>query len=389
MEWLDRWLDGNESQLVDLRRALHAHPELGRTEAATTAAVAERLRLAGLEPRLLPGPSGLWCDLGQGVAPVLALRADLDALPLPDTKDVAYRSTVGGVCHACGHDVHTSVLVGAGLALSEVPGELPGRVRLIFQPAEELTPGGALDVLAAGCVDDVEAIVALHCDPHLDTGRVGLRVGPLTAATDTVEIRVSGPGGHTARPHLSVDVVDVLGRLATGLPALLSRRVDPRSCLSLVWGVVTAGVAANAIPSEGVLRGTLRVLDRSAWEAAPALIESLARSIAQGSGAGIEVSYRRGVPPVVNDQEVLAWVAAGVEATLGSSALAGTEVSMGGEDFAWYLEKRPGAMARLGTRVAGGPDLELHRGSFDIDERAIAVGVRTLVGTVLARFDLL
>ncbi len=150
--------------------------------------------------QLLSGRSGLWCAIepvGQGEGPIVALRADLDALPLPDTKDVTYRSTVAEVCHACGYDVQTAVLVGAGLALTHVPSGLPSKVRLIFQAAEELTPGGALDVLGAGCLEGVESIVGLHCDPHLDTGLVGLRTGPLTAAADSVEIRVSGPGGHS------------------------------------------------------------------------------------------------------------------------------------------------------------------------------------------------
>jgi amidohydrolase len=320
---------------------------------------------------------------------MVALRADLDALPLGDTKDVTYRSTVAGVCHACGHDVHTAVLVGAGLALTHVPGGLPGRVRLIFQPAEELTPGGALDVLAAGCLERVDRIVGLHCDPQLDTGLIGLRVGPLTAAADSVEIRVAGPGGHSARPHLSVDLVDVLGRLATELPAMLSRRVDPRACLSLVWGVVAAGTAANVIPTEGVLRGTLRVVDPEIWEMAPKMIQSLVTTIAQGAGARVEMSYQRGAPPVVNDQATVERVTAGVEATLGASALVESELSMGAEDFAWYLQDRPGVLGRLGVRIAGGPELDLHQGCFDVDERAIAVGVRAFVGTVLAMFQLL
>lgn len=389
IDWLECWLASHQESLVALRRSLHAHPELGWAETATTAAVAQRLEAAGLEPQLLPGASGLWCDVGSGPGPVLALRADLDALPLSDEKDVGYRSTVPGVCHACGHDVHTAVLVGTGLALARAPGGLPGRVRLVFQPAEEIMPGGALAVLAAGGLAGAASIVGLHCDPGLDTGRVGLRAGALTAASDLVEIRVSGPGGHTARPHLSVDVVHAVGRLITELPGLLSRRVDPRACMSLVWGAVSAGTVANAMASEAVLQGTLRVLDRQAWEMAPGLVEALALAVAEGSGAGIEVAYQRGVPPVVNDPAVLEWVRAGVEATSGPGAVAGTELSMGGEDFAWYLERRPGALVRLGVRRAGGPEVDLHQGGFDVDEAAIAVGVRTLVGTTLAAFSLI
>ena len=383
---LDSYLTAAEPDLIGVRRQLHAHPELGRAEYATTALVASRLQAAGLAPRTLPGGTGLICDIGSGDGPPVALRADLDALPLVDEKDVPYRSTVAGVSHACGHDVHTTALLGAGLALAEMAraGSLPGRVRLLFQPAEELTPGGALDVMNAGGLAGVHSIFALHCDPKAEVGRLGVLAGPITAAADQIEVVVTGEGGHTARPHLTADVVFALGEVVTRVPALLSRRVDPRAGLSLVWGQLAAGTAPNVIPQSGIARGTVRVLDHDAWTGAPELLRELVEAVVAPTGARVEISYRRGVPPVVNDDACAALMARAAESVLGPGSVSSTEQSLGGEDFAWYLETVPGALGRLGTC---GPDAapgDLHRGSFDVDERAIAAGVRVFVATALA-----
>jgi amidohydrolase len=367
-------------ELVAFRRDIHAHPELGRNELRTTAAVAGHLVAVGLEPRVLPGGAGLICDIGRSTGPMIALRADLDALPLPDDKDVPYRSTVAGACHACGHDVHTTMVLGAGVQLALR--ELPGRVRLIFQPAEEMTPGGALDVIAAGGLDDVRAIFALHCDPKVEVGRVGVRTGPITGASDMVEVRLSGPGGHTARPHLTADLVYAVARVVSGLPGLLSRRVDPRAGLSLVFGQVWGGSAANAIPQSAGARGTLRTLDQDAWHAAPQLVEELVGALVGPLGAHYEVEYSRGVPPVVNDARATAVITAAAATALGPECVEPTPQSLGGEDFAWYLQRVPGSLARLGVRMTDN-DVDLHAGSFDVDERCLEIGVRLLVQTAL------
>ena len=204
---LSAFLATHNPELIHLRRHLHAHPELGKAERQTTALVARRLEAVGLRPRLLSTGTGLICDIGHGDGPTVALRADLDALPLHDEKDVPYRSTVPGVCHACGHDVHTTILLGVGLALAQHADRLPGRVRLVFQPAEECLPGGSIDVIGDRVLEGVSAIFALHCAPKLEVGRLGIRVGAITAASDLVEVHLSGPGGHTARPHLTADLV--------------------------------------------------------------------------------------------------------------------------------------------------------------------------------------
>jgi amidohydrolase len=384
---LDAFMAGHESELIDFRRDLHAHPEVGYHEHRTTRRVALRLAAAGLRPVTLPKGTGLVADIGDPSAtgPVIALRADLDALPISDEKNVPHRSTVPNACHACGHDVHTTILLGAGLFLARraAAGRLPGRVRLIFQPAEEV-PGGALDVLAAGGIASVDRIFALHCDPRLDVGKIGTRSGPITAACDKITVRVTGPGGHTARPHLTADLVFALGKIITELPAALSRRVDPRSSLSLVWGRVSAGTAANAIPDDGVVEGTVRCLDDQAWHQAPDLLKALLESVASAYGVLAELTYTRNVPPTVNESVSTAMIDAAAERVLGPDATTPAPQSLGGEDFAWYLESVPGALCRLGTRRPGSDDdFDIHQPAFDVDERAIGVGVRLMAATAL------
>ena len=381
----DRWLAEHSGELVAARRWLHAHPELGRQEHGTTAFLCERLEAAGLKPQVLKGGTGVVCDVGTGQGPTVVLRADIDALPLPDEKDVSYRSTVPGVCHACGHDVHTAVVLGTGLALAEVADRLDGTVRLLFQHAEELMPGGALDVLDEGLLDGVSSAFALHCDPALEVGRVGLKSGAITAASDDLTVRLTGPGGHTSRPHNTVDLVHALAVVATGLPDALSRLVDPRAGLCLVWGSVAAGVAPNAIPREGQLHGTLRMLDKDAWHGAPDMVHRLVDGLVAPYGARAHVTYNRGVPPVVNDASATALMAAAVRSALGAGAAVPTTQSLGGEDFAWCLEKVPGALGRLGVKAPGrSSSYDLHQGAFDVDEEALPTGVRVMTAVGMA-----
>jgi amidohydrolase len=375
---VDDWVRDHASQLISTRRHLHAHPELAFAEFETTSFLEQRLR--GLNPRRLPTGTGLVVDVGSG-EPVVVLRADIDALPIPDLKDVPYASTKEGLCHACGHDVHTTVVLGVALAMAELD-QLPGRVRCVFQPAEEILPGGATDVVAAGVLDGASRAFALHCDPSVPAGKVGLRAGAITAACDRMDVSLMGPGGHTARPQLTVDLVDALGRVITEVPALLSRQVDPRAGMSLVWGAVNAGIAANAIPQRGHLRGTVRVLDREAWNGAEDLIRALVERVAATTGAQVDVDYVRGVPPVVNDPRAVALLRAAALETVGTENVVLSPQSMGGEDFGWFADVLPIALARLGTH-GGGPPLDLHRGTFDVDERAIGIGVRLLARAVL------
>ncbi|GAB3295890.1 M20 family metallopeptidase [Parasphingorhabdus pacifica] len=385
--WLDAWLDENAQRVVEWRRHLHAYPELSRAEHRTTALLFDKLTEIGLRPRTLPGGTGLICDIGpeaHQAKRTIALRADIDALPLTEATGLPFASTVEGAAHACGHDAHTAILLGAAMALSTAP-HLPGRIRLIFQPAEEVMPGGALDVLAAGGLDGVERIFGLHCDPRLPVGRVGTKVGPITSASDLLELRLTSPGGHTSRPHLTADLVHALGTVATGLPTLLSRRVDPRTGTVLVWGAVHAGEAPNAIPQSGVLSGTLRTGDRGTWAELEPLVHELVEGLLAPLGVGFDLHHRRGVPPVVNDADSTELMRAGIEEGLGEHASTSTPQSSGGEDFGWYLEHVPGSFGRLGVRSSSeGRVKDLHQPTFQLDERALHAGVRVMVHTAMA-----
>ncbi len=388
---LDAFLAGHEAELIDFRHDLHAHPEIGFHEHRTTRRIALRLAAAGLRPSILPKGTGLLADIGSGLAdePVIALRADIDALPLSDEKNVPYRSVIPGACHACGHDVHTTIGVGAGLFLARAAaaGALPGKVRLIFQPAEEV-PGGAIEVLSAGGLASVDRVFALHCDPRLDLGKIGTRSGAITAACDKILVKVTGPGGHTARPHLTADLVYALGKIVTELPSALSRRVDPRSSLSLVWGRVSAGTAANAIPDDGIAEGTIRCLDDEAWHAAPDLLKALLESVASAYGVVANLTYQRNVPPTVNDAVSTAMIEAAADRVLGPDSVTAAPQSLGGEDFAWYLESIPGSLCRLGTRTPGSSDdFDIHQARFDVDERAIGLGVKLMAATALTAMN--
>ncbi len=377
---VESWLASNYDELVGWRRHIHRHPELGRQEYATTTFVAEKLTDAGLKPEIMPGGTGLVCDMGPEHRPRIALRADMDALPMTERTDAPYSSTVPGVAHACGHDAHTAILLGTALALTALP-ELPVAVRLIFQPAEELMPGGAIDAIAAGALTGVSRIFAMHCDPRLDVGRVAITPGPITSAADWVEITLHSPGGHTSRPHLTTDLVYGLGALITGLPGVLSRRVDPRTSTVMVWGAVNAGQAANAIPQSGTLSGTIRTADRETWLSLESIVRETISGLLAPLGIEHSLQYRRGVPPVVNEETSTRIFTHAIEA-VSPDALAETRQSGGGEDFSWYLEEVPGAMARLGVWGGRGPQLDLHQPNFDLDERSLGVGVRVLANIV-------
>jgi amidohydrolase len=376
-----------ESELIAFRRDVHAHPELSGAETRTTARVAARLTAAGIAVRRLTD-TGLVADIGAtDPAYRVALRADLDALPVSERTGLEFASQSVGACHACGHDVHIAAVLGAGLALQKHAEFLAAQglgVRLIFQPAEEIMPGGALRVIEQGGIAGVDAIYTVHCDPTLDVGRVGLRAGPVTSAADAITVTLSGRGGHTARPHLTQDLTYALAKVITDVPAALSRRIDPRAGLALVWGTVHSGSAENVIPSTGFVGGTLRILDAGVWQTIGPLLDEVVEAVVSPYAVSATIEHRRGVPPVVNEAHSVARLGLSAHHMLGPEARAETVQSLGGEDFAWYLQDVPGALARLGTRIPGGTTYDLHQGDLIVDERAVAIGARLLVGAVLA-----
>ena len=376
-------VDKYDDELVELRRDIHRHPELAWAESRTCELAAHRVEQAGWRVTRMPR-SGFFAELGEGKR-VVALRADMDALPIPDRTDDPWRSTVPDVAHACGHDVHVTALVGAALALAELHerGELPGTVRLLFQPAEEVMPGGAKHLIAQGALEGVERVFALHCDPAVDVGKIGLRAGALTSAADRIEVWLEGTGGHTSRPHLTGDLTFALAKVTSELPAVLSRRMDPRAGVSVVWGIVRAGAAPNVIPEGGMAAGTVRILDAVAWAQCEPIIREAVLDIVRPYGLTPTVDYLVGVPPVVNEPASNAVLAAAVLRVLGVKGQVSVPQSLGGEDFGWMLEQVPGAMFRLGTRTPGGATYDLHQGDFRVDERAIGIGARVQAEAVI------
>lgn len=383
-----------ESDLVAFRRDLHQHPELSYEEHRTTQRILELLTDHGLNPVKLQD-TGAYVDIGEGPL-VLGLRADIDALPLPERTGLDYASATEGVAHACGHDVHTTVMAGTAIAIhrlvtglagqvnsayDDVP--LTGRVRVIFQPAEERLPGGSLSVIRQGVLEGLPRILAAHCEPRFDVGTIGTRIGAITSASDTVKITLTGRGGHTSRPHLTEDMVYALSQIAVNVPAVLNRRIDVRSAVSVVWGQITAGAAPNAIPSTGYLAGTLRCLDAEAWQSAGELLDEVVQQVAAPYGVKVSLEHVRGVPPVVNTEAETDLIEDSARAELGSRAIQLTPQSMGGEDFAWYLQEVPGAMMRLGTRTRGGQTHDLHQADYIADEDAIACGIQVMASTAL------
>lgn len=381
---LSIWVAPMLDELTHFRRDLHSHPELSHKEYRTTDVLVARLAQAGLQPRRLDN-SGLYVDIGRG--PIrLGLRADIDALPVLEETGLEYASINTGIAHACGHDIHATVMLGVALVLAQIDADTPlaGTVRIIFQPAEETVPGGALDVIGQGVLAGVPRILALHCDPRIDVGLVGTRIGAITSASDTIRLELTGHGGHTSRPHVTEDLVFALAQIAVGVPAVLSRRIDVRSAVSVVWGQIHAGSAPNAIPAHGFMSGTMRCLDGEAWESAGELLGETVRQLAAPFGVEVKLDLIRGVPPVINSEAETGLIEAAARAELGSESVVLTPQSMGGEDFAWMTQEVPGAMMRLGTRTHGGETYDLHRGDYIPDEHAIGCGVRVMAAAALS-----
>lgn len=380
--------------VVAFRRDLHQHPELSFREHRTTDRIISVLQSYGLKPHRLES-TGAWVDIGSGPV-VLGIRADIDALPVQEATGLPYASIHDGIAHACGHDIHTSVAVGTAVTLHRLLAgqtgvsvdhlDLTGRVRIIFQPAEEKLPGGSLEVIRQGILDDVPRIIALHADPSFDVGTIGTRIGAITSATDTLRVTLTGRGGHTSRPQQTQDVVFALSQIATQVPAILSRRIDVRSGVQLTWGHIQAGHAPNAIPATGQLSGTFRTLDADAWETAAQLLDEIIGQVAAPYGVKVGLEHVRGVPPVVNNEAETDLIEDATRFELGSRTIELAEQSMGGEDFAWMSQKISGSMLRLGTRTPGGPTYDLHQGDYNPDERAIGVGIQIFTQAALRTF---
>jgi amidohydrolase len=373
---LEAAVEGIVPHAVELRRLLHRHPEPANGEHQTTALIAASLDEHGIGYHDRKPRTGLWLDVGN--EPKIAFRADLDALPIEEPEENTPRSQNPGWMHACGHDAHAAIAFGIAVALRRL--ELPVGARLLFQPAEEAMPGGAAQFVDEGLVDGLKGLVAFHVDPSLETGKVGSRMGPITASADKFTIVLEGPGGHTARPHQTVDLIADAARLVHELPGVLRRTVDARSILTVAFGSIKGGTTSNVIPTRVELEGTARTLDRALWDVLPGLMDKAVGSLMAWSGAGYSLDYVQAIPPVVNDHAVVQAATDGIARLLGRDAIVPSEPSMGGEDFANYLSEAPGALLRLGSSGRGH---DLHSPGFILDEAAIGVGIRAGLAALL------
>lgn len=364
-------------RLIRLRRDIHMYPELARQEFRTTSVVSAALAEAGLSSRVLPSGTGLVVDIGAKSGPLIALRADMDALPIQDNKDVPYRSRVPKVCHACGHDVHTAILVGAAIELARSDLASFGRVRCIFQPAEESSESGSLDMITAGALDGVNRIYALHCDPSAQVGTVGTRIGPITSATDHMVIKIKGLGGHSGRPHLTPNPIIAVCTVVTSLPHAVNSQLPEHERMLIGFGTISSNGTTNAIPSYAEVGGTVRIPDDAVWPRVPNLIKTAVDNIVQPFELDCDVDYVRVCPAVVNDSKATEIIDHAALSVVGRENVYEPPQSFGAEDFSWYLRDVPGAIFRLGVRAPGrATQVDLHSGHFDIDERAIGVGVK-------------
>ncbi len=357
---------------IELRRELHRRPEPAHSEFETTSLIRQALESQGLSLIDRLPKTGGWVDIGAD--PTVGFRADIDALPIQEPESNQPRSLNDGWMHACGHDAHSAIAFGIAATLDRLETE-PG-VRVVFQPAEEANPGGAVELVAEGVADPLKALIAFHVDPGLEVGRIGARFGPITGSADSISITLTGPGGHTSRPHKTVDLIDTAAKVVSELPAAVRRSIDARSAIVVVFGSIQGGNVSNVIPTELQLRGTIRTLDPQLWDVLPALVDKTLGSIVGMTGAGYSLSYQQGIPPVVNDENVVK----AVQASLAEDVVTRTEQSMGGEDFANYLAVTPGALFRLGASSGGG---DLHSAAFKVNEAAIRFGIESGVRAVL------
>ncbi len=372
-------------QVISWRRHLHMHPELSFHEHATAQFVFDTLSaMPGLEVERPTVTSVVARLKGAEPGRTIAVRADMDALPIIEENDVPYQSRVQGVMHACGHDGHTSILLGLAQILSEHQNELHGEVRFLFQHAEELAPGGAEEMVAAGVMDGVDQVIGLHLWASLPVGLIALVPGPTMAAPDTFQLTVTGKGGHAAIPHETVDPIAIGAQIVTALHQIVSRNVDPLDNVVVSVTQFVAGTAYNVIPETAFLAGTVRTFDAGLRNKVPQLMERVIAGVTSAFGATYEFSYERGYRPVVNDPALTARLTGLVEREFGSSTLHTMRPTMGGEDFSAYQQKAPGVFAFVGAgNEAEGITFPHHHPRFQIDERSLELGLRYLLVSTL------
>lgn len=366
------------NEVIGWRRQLHANPELSYKEFNTAKLVANQLKKFGLHPSEGVAGTGVVVVI-EGKNPrsrTVALRADMDALPIQELSEVEYKSKIAGVMHACGHDVHTSSLLGTAKILNEVKNEFEGTIKLIFQPGEEKNPGGASMMIAEGVLENPKpsAIIGQHVMPLVPVGKVGFREGMYMASSDEIYLRVIGKGGHGAAPELTIDPVVIASHIIIGLQQVISRNASPKQPTVLTFGKIIADGATNIIPDEVKISGTFRALNEKWREEGLQKIKKMAEGIAESMGAKCEVKISHGYPYLENNPELTRRIRRAAEEYLGKENVLDIELTLGSEDFAYYSHQIPASFYRLGTRnESKGITSYVHTPTFDIDEEALSI----------------
>ncbi len=363
-------------EIVALRREIHSKPELAFEEFQSSALVKKCLSSWGIEFTEMAKTGVVAMIQGGKPGKTIALRGDMDALPILEENDVPYVSKNAGKMHACGHDVHTSSLLGTAKILNSHRQELPGAIKLIFQPSEERTPGGASVMIREGVLanPDVKNIIGQHVMPLLDTGKIGIRPGMYMASADEIYLTIHGKGGHGAHPHMTIDPVAIAAQVIVAAQTIISRRLDPRIPAVLTFGKVIANGATNVIPDKVLIEGTFRTMDEPNRELAHRLIEETIQGISKSMGGKADLSIEKGYPVLFNDEMLTARTRASIEEFMGKENVVDLDLWMAAEDFAWYTHQVPGCFYRLGTRnESKGIVHGLHTSRFNVDEDALKI----------------
>lgn len=388
-EWssLGEWFSEHENWMVEIRRHLHRFPELSHHEKQTTRFVKEQLEQWNIPAVSLTGKDVIGTLQGGKPGKTVALRADMDALPVLEETGLPFVSTVPGVMHACGHDGHTAILLTIAKVFAEHKEHIPGTIKFVFQHAEEVVPGGAMELVQAGVMDEVDGVFGLHLWQPVDKGLVAAKSGPLMAGTDEFTITIHGRGGHGSMPHDTIDPVVIAAHLITQLQTVVSRRINPLSPAVVSIGKVQAGEAFNVIPDKATLSGTVRYFDRAVGEQAQHWIRKITEGLCEGFSATCSIDYTPGDPPVINDEWMNRIVVQSAIAAVGEERVTVASPSMGGEDFSYYLQRKRGAyfFVGMGGDVSQYPH---HHPRFDIDESVMPYAAHILAGSAL-RFLLL
>ena len=384
---LNSWLDDNFQKVVEIRRWLHQHPEVGFNEHETSKYCQKLMQEMGFEiHQTKPMQTGFYCDYGNGSGPTLAVRCDLDALPIHEVNTVNYCSKNSGVSHACGHDSHMANILGLATFITDTELKIPGRLRFLFQPAEEIAPGGAVVMIEGGAIEGVDHILGGHILPSLSPQKIGIRYGSMAAAVERIDICLKGPGGHTSRPIESVDLIWAQSHLVISLEESIKHHLDQYERVVLAFGQVQGGHTCNVLPDEINLQGTLRFLNADLKDKLHQIIDDTIQSVEKLTDAKIEWDIPHSSPGLTNDSACTDIVIEAAKSALGEENVEiMQDSSMGGEDFAYYLEKIPGAYFRIGCN--DGKTRDIHTNDFNLDEQCMATAIKVFAESVSQYFQ--